>query len=308
MPVQLTNSIGMKLVLIPPGEFLMGSPKELIDEQLKTVDVWYRSYFLAGEMPQHRVRITKPFYLGMYVVTQEEYQRVMGYNPSEFCATGNGKDKVEGQDTRRFPVENVSWNLAAEFCRKLSAMPEEKEAARTYRLPAEAQWEYACRAGSTGRFSFSSGRSGITKQSEEHELLDYGWCSENAGGRTHAVGEKRASAWGLYDMHGNVWEMCQDWYDFDYYALSPVDDPTGPVAGSTRVDRGGSVCHLADTSRSACRAAHEPRFRILDIGFRVSLLVPHTAAERAKMGRTTPKAGKGDFIQGVLSANKYGAP
>ena len=94
------------------------------------------------------MRITKPFYLGMYMVTQEEYQRVMGTNPSEFSATGKGKDKVAGQDTKRFPVENVSWDEAVEFCRKLSEMPREKAAGQTYQLPSEAQWEYACRAGS----------------------------------------------------------------------------------------------------------------------------------------------------------------
>ena len=150
----------MKLVLIPPGEFMMGSPKELIEEELNARwnDKWYKER-LPGEGPQHRVRITKPFYLGMYVVTQEEYQRVMGTNPSEFSATGKGKDKVAGQDTKRFPVEKVSWDDAVEFCRKLSDMPEEKAAGRMYRLPSEAQWEYACRAGSTGRYSFSSGDS-----------------------------------------------------------------------------------------------------------------------------------------------------
>ena len=163
VPVEITNSIGMKLVLIPPGEFMMGSPKELIEEELKAHGDDQGSASgtrsgLPGEGPQHRVRITKPFYLGRYLVTQEEYQRVVGNNPSEFSATGQHKDQVAGQDTKRFPVENVSWDDAVEFCRKLSEMPEEKAAGRTYRLPSEAQWEYACRAGSTGRYSFSSGR------------------------------------------------------------------------------------------------------------------------------------------------------
>ena len=124
-PVVQTNSIGMKLVLIPPGEFMMGSPKELIEEELKTVGEDYRDH-LPGEGPQHRVRITKPFYFGVYLVTQEEYQRVMGNNPSEFSATGKYKDRVAGQDTKRFPVENVPWDDAAEFCRKLTETPEEK--------------------------------------------------------------------------------------------------------------------------------------------------------------------------------------
>ena len=146
----------------------MGSPKEIIDEELKTpgIEGWYKER-LPGEGPQHQVRITKPFYMGIYEVTQEEYQRVMGVNPSEFSATGKGKAKVGGQETKRFPVENVSWDDAVDFCRKLSDFPQEKAAGRTYRLPSEAQWEYACRAGSTGRYSFSAGRSGAPKESEE---------------------------------------------------------------------------------------------------------------------------------------------
>ena len=213
VPVEITNSIGMKLVLIPPGEFMMGSPKELIEEELKAhgddqgLGQWYKER-LAGEGPQHRVRITKAFYLGRYLVTQEEYQRVVGNNPSEFSATGQHKDQVAGQDTKRFPVENVSWGDAVEFCRKLSEMPEEKAAGRTYLLPSEAQWEYACRAGSTGRYSFSSARNLIRKENEEKSLSDYGWFPDNAGGRVHPVGLKRGIAWGLYDMQGDVWEWC----------------------------------------------------------------------------------------------------
>ena len=263
----MTNSIGMKLVLIPPGEFEMGSPKELIEEELKAHadDGWYKDR-LPGEGPQHRVRITKPFYLGVTEVTQEEYQRVMGSNPSEFSATGKGKDKVAGQDTKRFPVEQVSWDEAVEFCRKLSELPEEKAAGRWYRLPSEAQWEYACRAGSTGRYSFSSGRSGIPKEYEEQELSDYGWFSGNSGGRTHAVGGSSRTPWGLYDMHGNVWEWCQDWYDGGYYAKSPDDDPTGPPAGSGRVFRGGSWQYAARICRSAMpRQRRRPRYSEHDL-------------------------------------------
>ena len=152
-----TNSIGMKLVLIPPGEFMMGSPKELIEEELRahSGEQWYTDR-LADEGPKHRVRITRPFYLGVYKVTQGEYQRVMGTNPSDFSVTGKKSDKVAGQDTKRFPVENVSWDDAVEFCRKLSELPEEKATGRTYDLPSEAQWEYACRAGNAGRWCFSA--------------------------------------------------------------------------------------------------------------------------------------------------------
>jgi formylglycine-generating enzyme required for sulfatase activity len=271
VPVEITNSIGMKLVLIPPGEFQMGSPKELIEEESKAHadDQWYKDR-LPGEGPQHRVRITKPFYLGMYVVTQEEYQRVMGSNPSEFSATGKGKDKVGGQDTRRFPVENVLWDEAVEFCRKLSNLPGEKVAGRTYRLPSEAQWEHACRAGSMGRFSFSSGRNAIPTEYDENALSEYGWFSGNSGGMAHAVGGKRASAWGLYDMHGNVWEWCQDWYDKEYYTSSPIADPGGPPGGSHRVIHGGDWASQARHCRSAYRVNQAPGAHNWYHGFRAS--------------------------------------
>jgi formylglycine-generating enzyme required for sulfatase activity len=291
VPVEMTNSIGMKLVLIPPGEFMMGSPKELIEDELKTHgdEPWYKDH-LPGEGPRHRVRITRPFYLGMYEVTQGEYERVIGKNPSKFSATGKGKDKVAGQDTKRFPVEQVSWEEAAEFCRKLSDLPEEKAAGRTYRLPSEAQWEYACRAGTAGRYSFSLGRSGLSREHEEKALSDYGWFGSNAGDMPHAVGERKPNAWGLYDMHGNVWELCHDWYDRDYYAISPLDDPGGPPAGSCRVDRGGSWTDPAWHCRSACRDLYLPELGHDNLGFRASLVLPDTVAERAKMGPSNDAA------------------
>jgi serine/threonine-protein kinase len=275
VPVEITNSIGMKLVLIPPGEFTMGSPKELIEEELKahSDDPWYKDN-LPSEGPQHRVRITKPFYLGTYLVTQGEYQRVMGKNPSWFCTTGEGKQQVAGQDTKRFPVENVFWADAVEFCRKLSDLPEDKPTRGTYLLPSEAQWEYACRAGSKGRYGFSPVRNAIPKEYDENALSDYGWFNGDSGGMTHAVGGKRPSAWGLYDMHGNVWEWCQDRYDVGYYVQTPVDDPTGPPGGSDRVLRGGSWNHSADRCRSAGRCGGAFGTGGRDIGFRASLVLP----------------------------------
>ena len=281
VPVEVTNSIGMKLVLIPPGEFMMGSPKELIEEELKRSDEelkrpdndqWYKER-LPWEGPQHRVRITRPFYLGTYLVTQQEYQRIMGTNPSEFSATGKTKDKVAGQDTKRFPVENVSWDDAVEFCRKLSGLPEEKTAGRWYRLPSEAQWEHACRAGNPGRYSFSLGGKVIPREYDENALSDYGWFNGNSDGRPHAVGGKKANGWGLYDMHGNVWQWCQDWYDKDYYANMPTDDPVGPPGGSNRVLRGGSWIYPAAFCRSACRDNDGPGYRDFNLGFRVSLVL-----------------------------------
>jgi formylglycine-generating enzyme required for sulfatase activity/WD40 repeat protein len=274
VPVEITNSIGMKLVFIPPGEFQMGSPKELIEEELKAHgDGQWCKDRIASEGPQHRVRITKPFYFGVYKVTQEEYQRVVGTNPSEFSATGQHKDLVASQDTKRFPVEHLSWNDTVDFCRKLSQMPEERVVGRTYRLPTEAQWEYACRAGSISRYGFSLSGKAIPKEDDEARLSDYGWFG-NSGGTPHAVGGKRPSAWGLYDMHGNVWERCQDWYDKDYYTNSPADDPGGPPGGSDRVIRGGLWSYPAWLCRSANREHLEPGSRYGHLGFRVSLVLP----------------------------------
>jgi serine/threonine-protein kinase len=291
VPVEVANSIGMRLVLIPPGEFMMGSPQEMIEEELKAHagDEWWTQPH-PGEGPPHRVRITRPFYLGIYLVTQQEYQRVTGNNPSEFSATGKHKDQVAGQETKQFPVECVSWHEAVEFCRKLADLPEEKAAGRTYLLPSEAQWEYACRAGNMGRYGFSSARNSIPWEYEEKALVDYGWFNGNADGMPHAVGLKRASAWGLYDMHGNVWERCQDWYDKDYYAKSPTDDPGGPPGGSDRVNRGGGWYSPAGGCRSARRRVDGPEDRRNILGFRVCLVLPDGAAGRAKLSSTTVAA------------------
>jgi len=287
VPVEMTNSIGMKLVLIPPGEFMMGSPKELIEEELNTAgaESWYKGQ-AAGEAPQHRVRIAKPFYMGMYLVTQEEYHRVVGANPSQFSATGTGKDKVVGQDTKRFPVESVSWYGAVEFCRRLSEMPEERAGGRTYLLPTEAQWEYGCRAGSTGRFSFSPGDTAVPRVRDENALSDYGWFSNNAAGMPHVAGLKRASPWRLYDMHGNASEWCQDWYDKNYYASSAGDDPTGPPGGSERVHRGGNWNGLVGSCRSAYRGFNAPGYYWGGLGFRVSRVLPDKPEERKTVPST----------------------
>ncbi len=191
----------------------------------------------------------------------------MGTNPSWFCATGKLTDAVAGQDPKRYPVGNVSWDDAVEFCRELSDLPEEAAAGRTYRLPSEAQWEYACRAGSTGRYSFSSGRRGIPN---DDEVSEHGWFGDNAGGMPHAVGLKQANAWQLYDMQGNVWEWCQDWHDKEYYVNSPVDDPGGPSGGSNCVSRGSSWGAPAFTLRPAFRHNDAAGVRHYSVGFRVS--------------------------------------
>ncbi len=201
-----------------------------------------------SEKPQHRVRITKPFYLGKYLVTQEQWQAVMGNNPSEFKGPKN-------------PVERVSWDDCQKFLEKLNAKIGTQRG--KFVLPTEAQWEYACRAGSTTRYCFGDDESG---------LGEYAWYYANSEKKTHPVGEKKPNAWGLYDMHGNVQESCQDWYDDGYYAKSPTDDPTGPAMDTDHVLRGGSWRRPASDCRSASRDLDVRGYHVsdLNLGFRVS--------------------------------------
>jgi formylglycine-generating enzyme required for sulfatase activity len=255
----------MKLALIPPGEFLMGSPRQKFDSLLSE----YPSFaeYSYREQPQHRVRLTKPYYLGMYEVTQAEYERVMGTNPSSFSRSGSSSHKVYGQDTSRFPVEGVSWEDAMEFCRRLSALSGEQAAGRVYRLPTEAEWEFACRAGTTTPFHFGSwlnGREANCDGNYPHGTRTKGACLE----RPTKVGSYAANGFDLYDMHGNVWEWCSDWYDG--YASTAVDDPRVSVAGSLRVSRGGCWFVPAWLCRSALRNSHLPSTRYYALGFRVA--------------------------------------
>ena len=237
------------MVLIPAGEFLMGSPDN-------------DSMAYGDEQPQHRVRITQPFYLSVYPVTQSEYQRVMGENPSAF----NGFRGIFGFFANpggpSWPVEQVSWEDAMAFCRRLSA-----QEGTEYRLPTEAEWEYACRSGSTDRWCFGD---------DESQLEQYAWYGTNSGSRTHPVGEKKPNGWGLYDMHGNVWEWCADWWDANYcqqFANKVAVDPTGPAGGSGRVYRGGCWDFDASFCRSACRAGSAPGYRCDSLGFRLARTV-----------------------------------
>jgi formylglycine-generating enzyme required for sulfatase activity len=243
-PDTITNSIGMKLKRIRAGEFLMGTPGE---EGQK-------------EHP-HEVKITRPFAIGIYPVTQEQFLKVMGRNPSQLTST------VGGRDTGQHPVESVSWKDAVEFCKRLSERPEERRLGRVYRLPTEAQWEYACRAGSRARFFFGA---------DDRLLGDHAWHGGNAGDHTHPVGTRKPNAWGLFDMHGNVWQWCQDYYDADYYAQSQARDPSGPAQSiaSMRVLRGGSFDSRADACRCAIRHASLENFaRGEAYGFRVVLIL-----------------------------------
>ncbi|MDG2221300.1 MAG: formylglycine-generating enzyme family protein, partial [Rubripirellula sp.] len=167
------------------------------------------------------------------------------------------------------PVETVSWEDAVEFCRKLSELPKEKAAGHVYRLPTEAEWEYACRAATTTKYSFGDDGS---------QLGEYAWLEGNADSKTHPVGEKNPNAWGLYDMHGNVFEWCQDWYGD--YSSDMVTDPTGASAGSGRVIRGGCWSLSAEDCRSAIRDRDLPSYRyFFDGGFRVACVPSGQSSE-----------------------------
>jgi formylglycine-generating enzyme required for sulfatase activity len=198
----------------------------------------------SDEQPPHRVKISQPFYLGKYQVTQGEWVAVMGNNPS----------KYKGRDN---PVENVSWNDAQMFIQGLNA----KEGAKKYRLPTEAEWEYAARAGTKSTYSFGD---------DAGQLGQYAWYGGNSSGQTHPVGKKQPNLWGLYDMHGNVWEWGNDWYGRNYYGRSSSTDPAGLSGGDSRVMRGGSWLGSAGYLRSAYRGSYSPDYRLEYIGFRLA--------------------------------------
>ena len=260
-PKEITNSIGMKLVRIPKGGFSMGSDADEADRS-------------KDEGPEHEVEITKDFHLGVYEVTQAEYEAVMGSNPSWFSATGKGKAKVEDLKTGRFPVEQVSYEDAVKFCARLSALGKEKEKKRLYRLPSEAEWEYASRGGAgLKKTPFHFGKTLSSVQANFNGNYPYGGAAKGTYlGRTCEVGSYKPNGYGLYDMHGNVWEWCSDWYGEKYYADSPKADPSGPSEGSLRVIRGGCWINDGRDCRSANRYWYSPSNRNCSIGFRVALV------------------------------------
>ena len=221
------NSIGMELVLIPPGEFKMGSDSDRPDEK-----------------PSHPVVISKAFYLGKYEVTQAQWQEVMGTNPSHF----------KGDPNR--PVERVSWKMVQEFINKLNA----KEGHNLYRLPTEAEWEYAARAGSTTKYYFGD---------DDALLEQYAWFNKNDKGATHPVGQLKPNAWGLYDMMGNVWEWVQDWRG--PYAAGHQVDPQGPATGNARGYRGGGWGYPHIRCRVAFRSYDSPDYVYGTHGFRLAM-------------------------------------
>ena len=237
--LDLGGGVTMKMVLIPAGHFLMGSPDS-------------EQGHIKEEGPQHEVTLSRPFYLGVTEVTQAQFQAVMGTNRSEFKGATN-------------PVEMVSWYDATEFCKKLS-----EETGQAVRLPTEAELEYACRAGTATAFSFGDADSA---------LGDYAWYSANSGDRPHPFGQKKPNAWGLYDMHGNLWEWCADWYG--EYPKGAVTDPQGPASGKVRVLRCGGYFFNPKGCRSASRYFYLPDDRGTNFGFRVVVSVPGSPAAAA---------------------------
>jgi formylglycine-generating enzyme required for sulfatase activity len=255
---QLKNSLGMPFSLVPAGHFLMGAPEGEPPRE-------------TSEGPVHRVEITWPFYLGVYQVTQREYQAVTGTNPSHFAASGAGADSVEGLDTGSFPVEMVSWTEAVSFCKKLSALPGEKSAGRVYRLPTEAEWEYACRGAGVSSTATHLGNALSAR------VANFDGNHPCGGGergvyleRPTPVGSYLPNVLGLYDMHGNIYEWCNDWHGARWYARGAVRDPRGPARGSGRVLRGGSWFSPGSSCRAAYRGSDSPGCHSYIIGFRLA--------------------------------------
>jgi len=228
--LDLGNGLSMEMFLIPAGKFLMGSPE---GEKGRS----------TNEGPLHEVTISRAFYMGVFEVTQEQYEAVMGKDPSHFKGAKN-------------PVETVSWHDAVDFCKKLA-----EKTGKKVRLPTEAEWEYACRAGSKTRFCFGD---------DETDLRDHTWYTANSDSKTHPAGEKTPNAWGLYDMHGNVWEWCSDCWAVSY-ANAKNEDPQGPASGAFRVLRGGGWNVNPTYCRSALRFRSSPDDRYLNLGFRVAV-------------------------------------
>ena len=241
LTLDLGKNTTIKLVLIPAGEFMMGSPA---DEKDRSKD----------ESPQHQVRITRPFYMAITPVTQKQWRAVMVQFP-----TASGKF-VQINDENAMGM--VSWADANEFCRRLSARTRQ-----TVKLPTEAQWEYACRAGSQTRFYYGD-------DPDASQLSEYAWFDKSIGDGQypHAVAQKKPNAWGLYDMHGNVNQWCSDY--LGPYPVRPISDPVGPASGTFHIFRGGSFMTSAKLCRDAARNRNNATRRIIDNGLRI-IVIPH---------------------------------
>jgi formylglycine-generating enzyme required for sulfatase activity len=263
----------MVLVRIESGEFLMGSPDSDPDAK-------------PSEKPQHRVRITRPFYLGKYPVTVGQFGtfvRATGYRTEleRRGKSGYWFNPDFGQ-TDQHPVVNVSWNDAVAFCEWLG-----REDRQVYRLPTEAEWEYACRGGSTTRYSFGD---------DERALGQYAWPPKDSES-THVVGARKPNGFGLFDMHGNVQEWCWDWQEKDYYTHSPLDDPLGPNQGEFRAQRSGGWLMAPRSYRCAARLGAPPHFVINYLGFRVARV------ESFSGGGGKPPRGESKRIYNFLCRN-----
>jgi formylglycine-generating enzyme required for sulfatase activity/tRNA A-37 threonylcarbamoyl transferase component Bud32 len=255
---EIAPGVWMRFVLVPPGKFLMGSPERERDRDADEV--------------LHEVEITEPFDLGKYPVTQEEYQVVTGKNPSWFSAQQGGKEKVAGLDTRRFPVERVSWKEASDYADTLT---KKRVNGLSYRLPTEAEWEYSCRGGrsSSKPFGVGDGRTLSSREANFDSNFPFGGAAKAEPlNRPCPVGSYDPNALGLRDMHGNVWQWCGDWYG--PYPSGKVSNPTGPGEGSSRVGRGGSWFHSAEYCRAAFRRSYVPGYRDFHLGFRLARSSP----------------------------------
>jgi formylglycine-generating enzyme required for sulfatase activity len=293
---QITNSIGMKLTLIPAGEFMMGSG-ESAEDTAAFFEETYNSGLTADtfkhEHPQHRVRITRPFYLGTFEVTRGQFRRFVedtayktdaekGKEPGvlvDYRAQERSFDKnyswrnIGFQQTDEHPVVAVSWNDAMAFCQWLS-----RKEGETYRLPTEAEWEYACRAGTTTRYYSGDDPETLATVANVADAalkakfpkFEFSMKASDGYVFTAPVGQFKPNAFGLYDMHGNAFEWCSDWFGKDYFGKSPTDDPTGPGTGEHRVMRGGAWNWTPIFTRSADRAGYWPNGRTDNIGFRVA--------------------------------------
>lgn len=233
--IDLGGGVKMELVLIRAGSFQMGSNHNDYDES-----------------PAHRVTLTQPYYIGKYEVTQEQWEKIIGENPSHFKSA-------------TLPVENVSWEDSQRFVAAL-----QKKTGRRFALPTEAQWEYACRAGTTTSYSFGD---------DESQLENYAWFASNSELKTHPVGQKKPNPWGLYDVHGNVFEWCADWY-MESYPKEDVVDPVGPATGDRRTIRGGAWLYVSDNLRSADRGFSPPEYRVDEYGLRCVMLIGDVVGEK----------------------------
>ncbi len=276
-PSEITNRVGMRLVLIPAGEFLMGSARKEADQMLaqmkaKHVNEWYQQSPIS-EVPRHRVRITKPFYMGRCEVTLSQFRRFVAETDYRTDAERDGKGadgKIEGKWTTKpqfnwsnmgydrsdeVPVVNVSWNDAAAFCDWLG-----KKEGAIYRLPTEAEWEYACRGGTTTRYFWGD---------DEKPRDQFVWHGRNSDGGPHPVGQLKPNPFALYDICGNAYEYCSDWFSTNAYQPSLLIDPAGPGSGTEHVVRSGSWGTDPMHCRSAFRGGAGPTHRNMRDGFRI---------------------------------------